>query len=446
MIWLVRVALSHPYTFVVMAILIAILGIVTIFGMSTDILPEIDIPVVSVIWQYDGMAAEEMERRIVTYSERAMTTTVNDIEHMESQSMFGVGVIKVFFHPHANIAAAVAQVTSISQTILRVLPPGIQPPLIVQYSASNVPIVQIAASSPTLTEAQLYDYGLNFIRTQLATVQGAQVPLPYGGKPRQIMVDLDQQALLAKGLSASDVTNAVNAQNLILPAGSAKIGAREYSVRLNSSPEVVAALNDFPIRQGKCGLYHIRDVAQVRDGFAVQTNVVRQDGRRSSLMTVLKSTGASNLDIVRRGQEAVPRIHATPAPALHLQVPFHRSILGPAAVAQVRSDGVIAAGLTGLMILLFLGSWRSTLVVALSIPLSILTSVIVLNALGQTLNLMTLGGLALAMGILVDDATVEVENIHRNLGQRKEMNQEILDGAQLIATTYFVTTLIICIR
>ena len=445
MMWLVRIALRLPYTFVVMAILIALLGIVTIFEMSTDILPEIDIPVVSVIWQYDGMAAEEMERRVVTYSERAMTTTVNDIEHMESQSMFGVGVIKVFFHPRANIAAAVAQVTSIAQTILRVLPPGIQPPLIVQYSASNVPIVQIAASSATLTEAQLYDYGLNFIRTQLATVQGAQVPLPYGGKPRQIMVDLDQQALLAKGLSASDVTNAVNAQNLILPAGSAKMGTREYSVRLNSSPEAVSAINDFPIRQVNGAMIYIRDVAQVRDGFAVQTNVVRQDGRRSSLMTVLKSVGASTLDIVRRVRETLPRIQATLPPELNLQFLFDQSVFVRAAVQNVLHEGVIAAGLTGLMILLFLGSWRSTLVVALSIPLSILTSVIVLNALGQTLNLMTLGGLALAVGILVDDATVEVENIHRNLGQRKEMNQAILDGAQQIATPTFVSTLSICI-
>jgi len=445
MMWLVRIALRLRYTFVVMAILIALLGIVTIFGMSTDILPEIDIPVVSVIWQYEGMAAEEMERRIITYSERAMTTTVNDIEHMESQSMFGVGVIKVFFHPHANIAAAVAQVTSISQTILRVLPPGIQPPLIVQYSASNVPIVQIAASSPTLTEAQLYDYGLNFIRTQLATVQGAQVPLPYGGKPRQIMVDLDQQALLAKGLSASDVTNAVNAQNLILPAGSAKMGTREYSVRLNSSPEAVSAINDFPIRQVNGAMIYIRDVAQVRDGFAVQINVVRQDGRRSSLMTVLKSAGASTLDIVRRVRETLPRIQATLPPELNLQFLFDQSVFVRAAVQNVLHEGVIAAGLTGLMILLFLGSWRSTLVVALSIPLSILTSVIVLNALGQTLNLMTLGGLALAVGILVDDATVEVENIHRNLGQRKAMDQAILDGAQQIATPTFVSTLSICI-
>jgi CzcA family heavy metal efflux pump len=445
MMWLVRIALRFRYTFVVMAILITLLGIVTIFGMSTDILPEIDLPVVSVIWQYDGMAAEEIERRVVTYSERAMTTTVNDIEHMESQSMFGVGVIKVFFHPHTNIAAAVAQVTSISQTILRVLPPGIQPPLIVQYSASNVPIVQIAASSSTLTEAQLYDYGLNFIRTQLATVQGAQVPLPYGGKPRQIMVDLDQQALLAKGLSASDVTNAVNAQNLILPSGSAKMGTREYSVRLNSSPEAVSVINDFPIRQINGAMIYIRDVAQVRDGSAVQINVVRQDGRRSSLMTVLKSAGASTLDIVRRVREALPRIQATLPPELNLRFLFDQSVFVRAAVQNVLHEGVIAAGLTGLMILLFLGSWRSTLVVALSIPLSILTSVIVLNALGQTLNLMTLGGLALAVGILVDDATVEVENIHRNLGQQKAMDQAILDGAQQIATPTFVSTLSICI-
>src|SRR5438445_11184792 len=272
MMWIVRLALRRPYTFVVMAILILVFGVVTIKGMSTDILPEINIPVVSIIWTYGGMPASEMAQRVIVYSERSLTTTVNDIEHMESQSMFGVGVIKVFFHPHANIAAAVAQVTSISQTILRVLPPGIQPPLIVQYSASNVPIVQIAASSPTLTEAQLYDYGLNFIRTQLATVQGAQVPLPFGGKPRPIIVDLDQQALLAKGLSASDVTNAVNAQNLILPAGSAKMGTREYSVRLNSSPEAVAAIHDFPIRQVHGAMIYIRDVAQVRDGFAVQIN------------------------------------------------------------------------------------------------------------------------------------------------------------------------------
>src|SRR3989475_7862733 len=272
MIWLVRVALSHPYTFVVMAILIAILGIVTIFGMSTDILPEIDIPVVSVIWQYDGMAAEEMERRIVTYSERAMTTTVNDIEHIESQSMFGVGVIKVFFHPGANIAAAVAQLTAISQTILRVLPPGTQPPLIVQYSASNVPIIQIAASSETLTEAQLYDYGYNFIRTQLATVQGASVPLPYGGKPRQIMVDLDPDKLYANHLSATDISNAMNLQNLILPAGTAQVGEWEYLVRLNSSPDLVEAMNDLPIKTVNGATVYIKDVAHVRDGFAVQSN------------------------------------------------------------------------------------------------------------------------------------------------------------------------------
>src|SRR5438034_3268367 len=445
MIWLVRVALSHPYTFVVMAILIAILGIVTIFGMSTDILPEIDIPVVSVIWQYDGMAAEEMERRIITYSERAMTTTVNDIEHIESQSMFGVGVIKVFFHPHANIAAAVAQLTAISQTILRVLPPGTQPPLIVQYSASNVPIVQIAASSETLTEAQLYDYGYNFIRTQLATVQGAQVPLPYGGKPRQIMVDIDPAKLYGKGLSPTDVSNAINVQNVILPAGTQKIGDREYNVRLNSSPEVLQVLNDLPIKQVNGAVVYIRDVAQVRDGFAVQTNIVAQNRIRSALLTVLKSASASTIDIIKRVKEALPRIQATLPKELEMTQLFDQSIFVRAAINGVLREGVIAACLTALMILLFLGNWRSTLVVATSIPLSILCSIIILGALGQTMNIMTLGGLALAVGILVDDATVEIENIHRNLAMKKPMIRAILDGAMQIAVPAFVSSLCISI-
>src|SRR3989475_225187 len=445
MIWLVRVALSHPYTFVVMAILIAILGIVTIFGMSTDILPEIDIPVVSVIWQYDGMAAEEMERRIVTYSERAMTTTVNDIEHMESQSMFGVGVIKVFFHPHANIAAAVAQVTSISQTILRVLPPGIQPPLIVQYSASNVPIVQIAASSPTLTEAQLYDYGLNFIRTQLATVQGAQVPLPWGGKARSVMVDLDPDGLYAKGLSAFDVSNALASQNVILPAGTAKIGPIEYNIRTNSSPDILETLNDLPVKQVGGATVYMRDVAHVRDGFAVQTNMVHVDGRLSALLAVLKTPTASTLDIVQRVKDALPRIQATLPPELEVKPLFDQSVFVRASLQGVLREAVIAATLTGLMILLFLGSWRSTLVIMVSIPLAILVSVITLSLFGETLNVMTLGGLALAVGILVDDATVEIENTNRNLAMGKPVIRAILDGAQQIATPAFVATLCICI-
>lgn len=443
--WIVRLALRRPYTFVVAALALMLLGIVTISRMPTDIFPVIDIPVVSVIWSFTGISPEDMERRIVTVSERAFTTTVNDIEHIESQSMQGVAVIKVFFQPGARIEAAVAQLTSVTQTILRVLPPGITPPLIIQYSASNVPILQIGVSSQTLSEQQLYDYGLNFIRTQLATVQGAAVPLPYGGKPRQIMVDLDMQALQAKGLSAADVSAAINAQNLILPAGTAKMGEREYSVRLNSSPEAVELLNDLPIRQVNGAMVYIRDVAQVRDGFAVQTNIVNLDGRRSSLISILKSGGASTLDIVNRVKEALPRIQATLPPELDLKFLFDQSLFVRAAIEGVIVEAAIAACLTAMMILLFLGSWRSTLIVATSIPLSILCSIVVMNFLGQTLNVMTLGGLALAVGILVDDATVEIENIHRNLGQGKPLVRAILDGAQQIATPAFVATLSICI-
>jgi CzcA family heavy metal efflux pump len=443
--WIVRLALRRPYTFIVMALLIILLGIVTISRMPTDIFPEINIPIVSVIWSYGGMAPEEMERRIVTFSERSFTTTVADIEHIESQSMTGVSVIKVFFQPGAKIEAAVAQMASVSQTVTRVMPPGTLPPIIIRYSASSVPILQIGVGSKTLPEQQLYDLGFNFIRTQLATVQGASVPLPYGGKPRQIMVDIDPQALLAKGLSAMDVTNAINAQNLTMPGGNVKMGGREYNVRLNSSPEVVDALNNMPIKQVNGATVYIRDVAQVRDGFAVQTNIVNQDGRRSSLLTVLKSGGASTLDIVNRVKQRIPSIKATMPPELDLKFLFDQSIFVRAAIKGVIIEAIIAACLTALMILLFLGSWRSTLIVATSIPLSILCSIIILRYLGHTLNVMTLGGLALAVGILVDDATVEIENIHRNLGQRKPLIQAILDGAQQIATPAFVSTLSICI-
>ena len=443
--WIVQLALRRPYTFVVAALALLLLGVVTISRMPTDIFPVIDIPVVSVIWSFTGVSPEEMEKRIVTVSERAFTTTVNDIEHIESQSMQGVSVIKVFFQPGAKVEAAVAQLASITQTILRVMPPGITPPLIVQYSASNVPILQLGVSSKTLSEQQLYDYGQNFIRTQLATIQGAAVPLPYGGKPRQIMVDLDMQALQAKGLSAVDVTSAINAQNLILPAGTAKMGEREYNVRLNSSPEAVASLNDLPIRQVNGAMVYIRDVAQVHDGFAVQTNIVNLDGRRSSLISILKSGGASTLDVVDRVKEALPRIQATLPSELDLKFLFDQSLFVRAAVDGVIKEAAIAACLTALMILLFLGSWRSTLIVAISIPLSILCSIIVMSFANQTLNVMTLGGLALAVGILVDDATVEIENIHRNLAQGKPIIRAILDGAQQIATPAFVSTLSICI-
>ncbi|MEH2202881.1 MAG: efflux RND transporter permease subunit [Nostoc sp.] len=443
--WIVKLALRRPYTFVITSILIFVLGVVTITRMAMDIFPEINIPVVSVIWSYGGVSPEEMEQRIVTASERSFTTTVNDIEHIESQSLNGVSVIKVFFQPGAKIEAAVAQLTSNTQTILRGLPPGITPPLIIRYNASNVPIIQLSVSSTSLSEQELYDNGNNFLRTQLATVQGASVPLPYGGKPRQIMVDIDPQALFAKGLSATDVTTAISAQNLILPGGNAKLGDREYSVRLNSSPQVLDALNNLPIKQINGTVIYIRDVAQVHDGFAVQNNIVRRDGRRSSLLTILKNGSASTLDVVARVKERLPKIQATLPKELDLEVLFDQSIFVKASIHGVLTEGLIAACLTAAMILLFLGSWRSTLIVAISIPLSILCSIIALRLIGQTLNIMTLGGLSLAVGILVDDATVEIENIHRNLGQGKPLQQAILDGAQQIAVPAFVSTLAICI-
>ncbi len=425
--------------------MIVLLGVLTIFRTPVDIFPNINIPVVSVIWTYTGEPPEEMAERIVTYSERAVTTTVNDLEHTESQSMNGVSVIKIFFQPNANIASAVAQVTSVMQTILRVLPPGITPPFIIQYSASNVPVIQMSVSSPTLPEQALNDFATNFIRVQLATVQGAQVPLPYGGKVRQVMVDIDPQALYAKGLSATDVVNAVTAQNVILPAGSAKIGDRDYFVKINNSPEVISALNDLPIRQVNGATVYIHDVAQVRNGFAVQTNIVRENGRRSSLLTILKSGSASTLAVVNSVKQALPQIKATLPPALNLSLLFDQSIFVNASIQGVLQEGLIAACLTALMILTFLGSWRSTLIVAVSIPLSILCSIIVMSSIGETLNIMTLGGLSLAVGILVDDATVEIENIHRNLAQGKPIKRAILDGAQQIATPAFVATLSICI-
>ena len=443
--WIVKLALRRPYTFVVASLLVLVLGVVTILRMPVDIFPFIDIPVVSVIWQYNGLAPEEMERRIVTVHERAMTTTVNDIEHIESQTLNGIAIIKVFFHPGANVDGAVAQVTAISQSITRILPPGIVPPNILQYNVSNVPILQASLSGKGFSESDLYDLGLNFLRTQLATVQGASVTTPFGGKPRQIMVDLEPEQMFSKGVSASDVSNAINAQNVILPGGSVKFGDREYHVRMNASPEVVEDLNNLPIRLIKGTPIYIRDVAQVRDGFAIQSNIVRNNGARSALMTVLRNGNASTLDVVARVKKQLPRILATLPQELKVQLLFDQSIFVRAAIDGVVREATIAALLTALMILLFLGSWRSTLIVAISIPLSILVSIMVMRAMGQTLNVMTLGGLALAVGILVDDATVEIENIHRNMGQRKPILQAILDGAQQIAVPAFVSTLAICI-
>ena len=443
--WIVRLALSRPYTFVVMSLLIAILGIASIQTMSTDIFPTIDIPVVSVIWTYSGTSPDEMEKRFTTVSERAMTTAVNDIEHIESQSINGISIIKVFFQPGAKIEAGVAQITAVSQTVLRAMPTGTTPPFILQYSASNVPILQAVLSSDTLSESDLYDLGLNFVRTQLATVQGAQVPSPYGGKARQIIVDLDLGQLYAKGLSPADVVSALSAQNLILPAGDAKVGTTDYVVRTNASPTVLGQLNDLPIKSSNGAVVLMRDVAQIHEGFAVQTNIVRIDGKRATFLTILKAASASTLDIVKRVRIALPKIAAGLPPALKITLLFDQSVFVRAALTGVVKEAAIAASLTALMILLFLGSWRSTVIVAISIPLSILTSIICLKLFGETLNTMTLGGLGLAVGILVDDATVEIENIHRNLAQGKDIEPAILDGAAQIAVPAFVSTLAICI-
>jgi len=443
--WIVRLALRRPYTFIVMSMLILILGVVSIYRTPVDIFPVIDIPVVSVIWSFNGMGPEEMTGRITTVSERAITTTVNDIEHIESQTMNGVSVIKIYFQPGANIPAAVAQITAVAQTIVRVLPQGITPPLIIQYSASNVPVVQASVYSDTLSEDQLNDYANQFIRTQLATVQGAQVPLAFGGAPRNILVDLDPEQMFAKNVSAADVSSAFNAQSVILPSGTAKMGEREYNVRLNSSPTVVDELNNLPVKEVNGAVVYLRDVAHVREGAAVQTNLVRRNGQRSALLTILKSGGASTLDVVNRVRERMPSILATLPESLKLDFLFDQSLFVRAAIDGVVREAVIAAGLTGLMILLFLGSWRSTLIVVTSIPLSILSSIIILSFLGETLNIMTLGGLALAVGMLVDDATVEIENTHRNMEMGKPIIQAILDGAQQVATPAFVSTLSICI-
>ncbi len=443
--WIVQLALRRPYTFVIMAMLIVILGGMAIVRMPTDIFPEIDIPVVSVIWTYAGVSPEEMAEVITVRCERGFTTMVNDIEHMESESLPGLAMIRVFFHPKASVDAAVAQLAAASQSLLKSMPAGITPPNVIRFNASSVPILQLGISSDSLPEQQLYDLGYNFIRTQMANVQGASFPLPYGGKPRQISVDLDPQALYAQGISASDVSAAINSQSLILPSGTVKIGAQEYTVKLNSAPELAAAFNGLPVRQTNGATVYVGDVAHVRDGYAVQTNIVRHNGARAALLTVLKNGGSSTLNIVEQLKQMLPRIRSTLPPSLNLRLMFDQSIFVRAAISGVIREAVIAAVLTGLMILLFLGSWRSTIIVCISIPLSILTSLAILNVLGETINVMTLGGLALAVGILVDDATVEIENIHRNFGLGKPILRAILEGAMQIATPAFVSTLCICI-
>ena len=443
--WIVRLALRRPYTFVVAAILLLILGPVAILRTPTDIFPNINIPVVSVIWNYGGLEPEEMSNRITYIYERVLTTTVNDIEHIESQSFNGIGITKVFFHPGVQIGNAVAQVTAISQTIVRQFPLGTTPPLVIQYNASTVPILQLALSGKGLNEQQLFDVGVNFIRTGLITVPGVAIPYPYGGKQRQIQIDLNTSQLQSKGLSPNDVVNTITNQNLILPGGTAKIGSFEYQVDMNGAPVTVADLNNLPIKSVGDSTIYIRDVGNVRDGFPPQTNIVRVDGSRSVLMSVLKSGDASTLDIINGIKQKIPVIQNSLPTHVDIHPVSDQSLFVRASIQGVIREGAIAAGLTGLMILIFLGSWRSTIIIAVSIPLSILTSLIVLSSLGETINIMTLGGLALAVGILVDDATVEVENINRNFDQGKEIVQAILDGASQIAVPALVSTLSICI-
>jgi multidrug efflux pump subunit AcrB len=425
--------------------LIAILGVSAIVTMPVDIFPYIDIPVVSVVWSYQGLSPEEMEKRMVTIFERSMTTTVNDIEHIESQSYSGVSVTRVYFQPTAKVELALAQITAISQTLLRTFPPGTTPPSVIKYDASSVPIIQLGLQSDTMSEQELFDMGQNFIRTQLATIQGASVPLPYGGRFRQVMVDLNPDQLYAKGLSAADVSATLGNQNLIFPAGTAKIADKDYQIRLNSSPRILAEMNDMPLKVVNGATVYLKDVAQVRDGYSVQTSIVRTNGSRGALLTVLRNGKASTLAVVNNVKAALPKILAGLPTALKVRQLFDQSLFVRAAINGVVREAVIAAFLTGMMILLFLGSWRSTVIVCISIPLSILTSLMILSLLGQTTNVMTLGGLALAVGILVDDATVEIENTHRNMAMRKPLVRAVLDGAQQIAAPAFVSTLSICI-
>jgi CzcA family heavy metal efflux pump len=443
--WIVRLALRRPYTFIVAALLILILSPIMILRTPTDIFPNINIPAVAIVWQYTGMTPTEFTGRITAVFERTVPTTVNDIDHIESQTMNGVSVTKVFFQPKASLDKAIAQVTAIAQTMTKQMPVGITPPLVISYNASSVPILQLSLSGQGLTEQQLNDFAMNSIRPMLADVPGAAIPWPYGGKVRQITIDIDPRKLNGLGLSPNDVLNALSAQNIVLPTGTVKIGDREYNVGLNNSPGIVEELGHLPIKTVNGVVVFIRDVANVRDGFQVQTNVVRQDGRRGSLLSVYKTGNASTLDIVSRVKAELPQIAATLTSALRIQPLFDQSIFVRAAVDGVIREAIIAGCLTAVMILLFLGSWRNTLVIAISIPLSILTALGVLSALGETINIMTLGGLALAVGILVDDATVEVENIHRNRAMGKELTTAILDGAQEIAVPAFVATLCICI-
>ena len=445
MMWIVKVALRAPYTFTVLGVLLLIGGVLSTLQMAKDIFPAINIPVVGIIWTYNGLPAQEMAERITTVSERASTTTVNNIEHIESNSFNGIAVVKIYLHQGASIDAAIAEVTAECQTILKSLPLGVTPPNILSYNAANVPVLQLSVGGAKFSEQELYDYATNFIRTQLATVQGASIPLPYGGKTRAVSVDLEPDKLQAYNIAPQEVANAINQQSVVLPSGTAKIGEREYDVLINESTNTIQALNNLPIKQVNGATIYIRDVANVRDGYTPQVNMVVSNGVKAALLPVLKNGDASTLDVVSRVRKALPQIAATLPQELQIKQLFDQSVFVSSALDGVMREGIIAASLTAAMILLFLGSWRSTLVVATSIPLSICFSVLALHLIGQTINIMTLGGLALAVGILVDDATVEIENIHRNLAMGKSMIDAILDGAQEIATPAFVATLSICI-
>jgi multidrug efflux pump subunit AcrB len=444
--WIVKVALQRPYTFIVLAMLIVLMGVFSILNTSTDIFPDIKIPIAAVIWRYTGLLPEEMADRIVLFSERTAQTVVNDVEHTESQSVNGISVVKYFFQPHAKQDLSFAQITAVSQTQLQTSPPGTTPPFILSYNASTVPILQLALSSETIPEQEIFDLGNNILRTQLATVAGASIPFPLGGKQRQVQVDLNPSALRARGLSGDDVVSAIAAQNLILPAGTEKIDDKEYFVKLNASPEQIESMNDLPVKSTVGGgVTYVRDVAHVRDGYAPQTSVSRVDGKRAILMNILKTGDASTIDVIDGINQRLQPARATMPKDLKLVSLSDQSVFVRGAISGVIRESTIAAVLTGLMILLFLGSWRSTLIITVSIPLSILASIACLTALGETINIMTLGGLALAVGILVDDATVTIENINYQLEQGKEVEAAILDGAKQIALPALVSTLSICI-
>jgi multidrug efflux pump subunit AcrB len=443
--WIVQVALRRPYTFLVMALLILLATPLVLLKMSTDIFPEINIPVISIVWTYSGLSAQEVGQRISSVNERSLTTTVNDIEHIESQSLAGLSIIKIFFQPNASIATAIAQVVAVEQQQLRSLPPGSLPPLVIKYSASAIPIIQLGLSSPSMTEPALFDSAVNFLRPRLVTIPGAAVPYPFGGKSRQISVDIDTAALLSKGLTPNDVINAVNAQNLTLPSGTVKIGGTEYAIALNGSPDTIAALNRIPVVTRNGATTYLSEVAHVRDGFSPQTNIVRQNGERGVLMSVIKNGGSSTLDIVSNLRAQLPVVAQILPKDLKITPLFDQSGFVRAAISGVVREAVIAACLTALLILVFLGNWRSTCIIAVSIPLSILSSIIALYIAGETLNIMTLGGLALAVGILVDDATVTIENIERHIHMGSDLHKAILDGAGEIAVPALVSTLCICI-